>query len=114
MRLERHTAVTALTLILISTRPGSALPETPAGAAGAGAAQTYESLFQQVTVAHGGKDQTRRVQRAPPPSPPRPAGGESTRGGGRRSANPKLEPLRHDPRWQGFLDGVKAREAARQ
>jgi hypothetical protein len=32
----------------------------------------------------------------------------------RATANPKLEPLRQDPRWQTFLDGVKARAAARE
>lgn len=32
----------------------------------------------------------------------------------RATGNPKLEPLRQDPRWKGFLDGVKARDAARQ
>jgi hypothetical protein len=31
----------------------------------------------------------------------------------RATSNPKLEPLRQDPRWTGFLDGVKSREAAR-
>ena len=32
----------------------------------------------------------------------------------RATSNPKLEPLRQDPRWQTFLDGVKARKAAHE
>ncbi len=32
----------------------------------------------------------------------------------RATSNPKIEPLRQDPRWQPFLDGVKARNAAHQ
>jgi hypothetical protein len=32
----------------------------------------------------------------------------------RATGNPKLEPLRQDPRWQPFLDGVKSRAAARR
>jgi hypothetical protein len=135
MRLERHAAAIALTLLLIAARSGAAAEQT----------QTYESLFQQVTVAYGEKDQTRCVELATAAAHAATRDAQAARAyfaaaacataGGQKDAaftllgqaaakgyrdvdratmNPKLEPLRQDPRWQGFLDGVKAREAARQ
>lgn len=42
------------------------------------------------------------------------AAGKGHRDVERAESNPQVEPLRKDPRWQKFLEGVKARNAAHQ
>lgn len=42
------------------------------------------------------------------------AAGKGHRDVERAESNPQVEPLRKDPRWQKFLDGVKARNTAHQ
>ena len=134
MRQQRHRIVTALAIGML----------TLAGVAGAQAPPSYESLFQQASAAYGQDDsrcaelftaaagaaardaQAARAYFAAAAC----AAAAGDRDGAfalldkaaakghrdveRATLNPKIEPLRQDPRWQSFLDGVKARSGAHE
>jgi hypothetical protein len=135
MRQPRHRIVTALMAGMLAL----------AGAAGAQAPPTYESLFQQASAASGQDDSARCAElftaaagaavRDAQAARAYFAAAACTAATGNKDAafallnkaaakghrdveratlNPKLEPLRQDPRWQPFLDGVKARSAAHE
>ena len=132
---QRQRIVTALAVFAL----------TLAGAAGAQAPPTYESLFQQAAAAYGQDDSARCAElftaaagaavRDAQAARAYFAAAACTSAGGdkdaafalldkaaakghrdveRATSNPKIEPLRQDPRWQAFLDGVKARNAAHE
>jgi hypothetical protein len=114
------------------SRLGFVLALSAAGVAAAQAPPTYDSLFQRASAAYGQDAPARCVElftaAARAAAACAAAGGDRDgafallgqaaakgyRDADRATSNPKLEPLRQDPRWQPFLAGVKARDAARR